>query len=103
MNEGVLEKISRGTALIRAAGGAFTQVTRGLSTAVTRTSAGLYVVTLLNATPSANCKTSAVVIGLADVNIVVSHTSDTVKTVSTFNQAGAAADADFDVDFEQVV
>ncbi len=92
-----------GVALIRTAGAGFTQVTRGLASVVTRTSAGLYVVTLASGIPSANCRTIANVVGLADVAIAVSHTSDTVKTISTFNTAGAAADADFDVSFAQVI
>jgi hypothetical protein len=103
MNEGLFGDVDRGVALIRNAGAGFTQVTRALSGLVTRTSAGLYVVTLLNATPSANCLTRAGTLGLADANIVVSHTSDTVKTISTFNQAGAATDVDFDVAFQQIV
>ncbi len=101
--EGLYETVNRGIALIRAAGGAFTQVTRGLSTPVTRTGAGVYVVTLAVATPSANCQTTSSVYGAADAGIDVVHTSDTVKTVNTFNQAGAAADFDFDVSFAQLV
>ena len=92
-----------GIALIRAAGAAFTQITRGLSTAVTRTGAGVYVATLAQAIPAANCKTDATVVGAADVAIAVAHTSDTVKTISTFNTAGAAADADFDVAFSALI
>lgn len=100
--DGVYNPVARGVAMIRAAGAAFTQVTRGCSTAVTRTGAGVYVVTLVNATPSANCETRAQALGLADAGIDVAHTSDTVKTVSTFNQAGAATDVDFDVSFWQI-
>lgn len=97
------EDISTAVALIRAAGAAFTQVTRGLSTAVTRTSAGLYVVTSAQAIPSANCQSIATILGAATGTITVTHTSDTVKTIATFNSAGAAADLDFDVRFQRVI
>ncbi len=104
MNEGVFGDVMRGLALIRAAGVNFTQVTRGLSTAVTRTGAGIYVVTLLNATPSANCKTSFAILGGADNRLTVVHTSDTVKTITTFGPVvSAAVDVDFDIQFDQIV
>jgi len=93
----------RGIALIRAAGAAFTQTTRGLSTAVTRTGAGVYVVTLLTPSPASNCKTTLTIQGAVAAFGSVTHTSDTVKTVTTFTAAAdAAADVDFDVSFEQL-
>lgn len=104
MNEGVFGEVMRGTALIRAAGVNFTQVTRGLSTAVTRTGAGVYVVTLLAATPSANCRSVLTLYGGADNRGTIVHTSDTVKTISLFGPVvSAAVDVDFDVEFLQLV
>jgi hypothetical protein len=90
----------RGIALIRAAGAAFTQTTRGLAGLVTRTGAGVYVVTLLNAAPAASSKATVCLKGLAGGTYAVSDTSDTVKTISTFNLADAAADIDFDFSIE---
>jgi hypothetical protein len=90
----------RGIALIRASGAAFTQTTRGLAGLVTRTGAGVYVVTLLNAAPAASSKASLTVKGLAGGYGTITDTSDTVKTISTFNTADAATDFDFDFSIE---
>lgn len=98
----LFQTIGRAIALIRAAGASFTQTTRGTASAVTRTSAGLYVVTLATATPSASAKCTLTLLGLADATGAVSHTSDTVKTISTFNQAGTATDVDFDFSIESL-
>ncbi len=104
MNEGLFGDVMRGVALIRAAGVNFTQVARGLSTAVTRTGAGIYVVTLLVATPSANCRSILTIYGGADSRGTIVHTSDTVKTITTFGPVvSAAVDVDFDVQFDQIV
>lgn len=97
------QTIGRGLLLVRTAGAGFTQTARGLSTAATRTGAGVYVMTLATATPAASSIVTGTIKGLAEGNISVSDTSDTVKTISTFNAAGAAADLDFDVLIEQVV
>lgn len=98
------EQTERAVVLVRSAGAGFTQVgCRGLGAVVTRTSAGLYVATLLNGIPSAQCRTIATALGAAEASITVTHTSDTVKTIATFNAAGAAADFDFDVGFAQVI
>lgn len=98
----IYQTTGRALLLVRSAGAGFTNTTRGASTAPTRTSAGLYVLTLANASPGATQLVTATIKGLAEGNISVSDTSDTVKTISTFNAAGAAADLDFDVVIEQV-
>lgn len=97
------QTIGRGLLAVRAAGAAFTQTSRGLSTAATRTSAGIYVMTLANATPGASAIAVATIRSAAEGNISVVDTSDTVKTINVFNSAGAAADLDFDVEMQQIV
>jgi hypothetical protein len=100
------QTIGRGIALIRAAGAAFTQTTRGLAAVVTRTSAGLYVVTLGVGTPAALAVCRVNVYGANPPAAAtacygnVTHTSDTVKTISTWvNTAGVSTATDVDFDF----
>jgi len=92
-------------ALVRNAGAAFTAAgNRGKFAAatgtngVTRTGAGVYTFTLSQGCPSANCSLKATVYGAVQASISVAHTSDTVKSISMFNAAGAAADFDFDLE-----
>jgi hypothetical protein len=98
-------------ALVRAAGASFTNTgARGQFAAatgtngVTRISAGLYTLTLARAIPSAQCNLIPTIYGTVQGSIVVSHTSDTVKTISTFNNAspGLATDFDFDLVVRQI-
>jgi hypothetical protein len=97
-------------ALVRSSGSAFTNSgARGQFAAtgtngVTRTSAGLYTLTLLNPCPSAQCNLIPTIYGTVQGSIVVSHTSDTVKTIQTFNNAspGVATDFDFDLIVRQI-
>lgn len=96
------QTIGRGLALIRSAGAGFTQTTRGLSTAVTRTGVGVYVATLLTATPGATSRSIITCLGAAGQFGTVVHTSDTVKTLNTFTATATAADVDFDFSIEQV-
>jgi hypothetical protein len=88
---------------IRAAGASFTQAgARGLSTAVTRTSAGLYVATLSQAIPSATCIRTLTLLSASGVGRI-EDTSDTVKTIRTFAVDGTTAtDIDFDATFARV-
>jgi hypothetical protein len=105
MSLGDREQImSGGIALLRAVVATpFTQVARGLASAVTRTAAGIYVVTLAQGIPASNCRTIAFLYAGGVITVV--HTSDTVKTVTTSATiGGAAADVgDFDVAFEQLI
>lgn len=108
MGTGAEDKYTRegiAIAMVRAAGVAFTNAgARGAFAAATgtngvqRTGAGVYTLTLSQACPGANCTLKGTVYGAAQASISVAHTSDTVKTVSTFNAAGAAADFDFDLE-----
>lgn len=101
----LFQTIGRGLLLVRTAGAGFTQTARGLSTAATRTSAGLYVATLNTATPGATAKSVLTCLGATGAYGTVTHTSDTVKTIATFiNTAGVstATDVDFDWTIEQV-
>lgn len=77
-------------------------VTRGMGAAPTKSSTGVWVATLSQGIPSANCRTIATPVG-GGGDIFVTHTSDTVKTISTLNTSGAAADIDFDVSFAQIL
>ncbi len=98
-------QMSRAAVLpVRAAGASFTQAgARGLSTAATRTSAGIYVATLAQAIPSATCITKGQIIGATSGVMRVVHTSDTVKTINTFAVDGTTAtDLDFDCSFERI-
>lgn len=98
-------------AMVRAAGGGFTNVGgRGLFAAsgtngVARTGAGVYTFTLSQGAPSATTNLVPTVYGAACAEIVVEHTSDTVKTIRTFDGANppAAADFDFDLVVERVI
>lgn len=98
-------------ALVRGAGAGFTNSGgRGRFAAatgingVTRTSQGVYTLTLGQACPSAQCELIATIYGTVQGSIMVSHTSDTVKTIQTFNNAspGVATDFDFDLVVRQI-
>lgn len=70
-------------------------VARGCVTA--RTGVGVYTVTLDRDCDAADCVIQATLRGGAiNGGILVTHTSDTVKTVNT-STAAAAADRDFDI------
>lgn len=76
-------------------------LTRGVTPA--RTGAGVYTLTFpgLDANDrggidAGECIGLATLRGGVDGALEIEHTSDTVKTVRTFNTAGAATDRDFD-------
>jgi hypothetical protein len=105
MESGALyQTIGRGLLVIQAAGAAFTQVSRGLSTAATRTSAGIYPMTLLNPCPPGGAVVrAAITSGAAGGTIdVVPDGTGTVWTINTANAAGAATDLNFCVTIEQL-
>jgi len=67
-----------------------------------RTSAGVYTLTLSQEVDATECHVSVTPVGTADVRVAVSHTSDSVKTISTFSGAvGTAADSDFTFQINQ--
>lgn len=107
--ENVITLRSIACALVRAAGAAFTNAGgRGQFAAtgtngVTRTSAGLYTLTLQTAAPAASTMLRATCYANTGGAIDVEHTSDTVKTIRTFDNAEAAADRDFDLEVVQVL
>jgi hypothetical protein len=98
------ERIERARAMVRTAGAGFTNAggaglvapATGIN-GVQRTGAGVYTMTLAQGMPSASTNLQPTIYGAAQGEISVEHTSDTVKTVRTFNAAGAAADFDFDL------
>jgi hypothetical protein len=106
MLQGLYQESSFGVALVRSAGAGFTSRSRGCGTAsvapVTRAGVGDYTINLTVGIPSANCDTSASVIGTGNGTINIVHTSDTAKQVLIKSDAGAALDADFNVSFAQL-
>ena len=76
-------------------GSAGTKVS-GAGFAPARSAKGIYTLTLDAAADAAECACIATVRGLTAGYATCAQTSDTVKTVSTFDDAGAAADLDFD-------
>lgn len=98
------QTVGRGLLVIAAAGVAFTQVARGLSTAATRTSAGIYVATLSQpCTPAGAVVKATIISGAAGGSIVCTPDgTGTVWTISTLNAAGAAADVNFSVSIEEL-
>lgn len=62
-----------------------------------RTGAGVYTITMDQQVDSAFCCAIATLVGGDGGRITITHTSDAVKTVNTFNAAGAAADVDFHI------
>jgi hypothetical protein len=105
MESGALyQTIGRGLLIVQAAGASFTQVARGLSTPATRTSAGIYVMTVAQScTPGGAVVRAAVTSGAAGGQIsAVPDGTGTVWTISTTNAAGTAADVNFSVSIEQL-
>jgi hypothetical protein len=99
------EVIEFARAMVRAAGAAFTNAGGGGLVAgatgtngITRTSAGLYTLTLAQAAPAASTNLIPTLLGGVNGSIVVEHTSDTVKTIRTFDGADPPVAADFDFD-----
>lgn len=107
--ENIITTRSIACALVRAAGASFTNAgARGQfantgTNGVTRTSAGLYTLTLATACPSASTMLRPTCYAATGSAIDVQHTSDTVKTIRTFDAAEAAADLDFDLEVIQVL
>lgn len=60
-----------------------------------RTGAGVYTITLGQDVDATECVCLVTPGGTAAIHAVCTQTSDSVKTVRTFDAAGAAADADF--------
>lgn len=61
-----------------------------------KTGTGVYTLTLDQALDATEGLLVVTPVGLADVRIAIAHTSDTVKTISTFSGAvGTAADSAF--------
>jgi len=67
-----------------------------------RAGAGLYDITLGEACPALGCAIQVTPETAARM-ARITHTSDTVKRVSTYNAAGAAADADFTVVVKKIL
>lgn len=101
---GLYQTIGKGLLVIQAAGAAFTQVSRGLSTAATRTGAGIVVMTLSQpVTPAGAIVKAQVTSGAAGGTIdVVPDGTGTAWTINTANAAGAATDLNFNVTIEQL-
>jgi hypothetical protein len=88
---------------------AFARVTGGTGAAVAakdcttaRSGAGDYDVTLGEACPALGCSIQ-VTSETAARMVRITHTSDTVKRVRTFNAAGAAADASFTIVVKKIL
>lgn len=64
--------------------------------ATARTGAGVYPITLDQGCDSAESSVRVTPRKATFASATVVHTSDTVKTVHTFNAAGVATDSDFD-------
>ena len=56
---GLYQTIGKGLLIVQAAGASFTQISRGLSVVATRTSAGIYVMTLAQPVSPAGAKVTA--------------------------------------------
>jgi len=69
-----------------------------------RTGAGVYTVTLSEAVPAADAIITLTA-KTAALSLTVTHTSDTVKTVSALDTATAlvATDCDFDIKIERIL
>lgn len=61
-----------------------------------RTAKGTYTLTLDVGADAAECGVIATPRGATTAELAVNHTSDTVKTVTAIDNAGAAIDVDFD-------
>jgi hypothetical protein len=101
---GLYETVGKGLLVIGSAGGGFTQTARGLSTAATRTSAGIYVMTLAQPVNPAGAVVTPALIGAAagggSITVVPDGTG-TAWTITTL-AGGAAADINFSVSIEQI-
>ena len=97
------QTIGKALAVIQAAGAGFTQITRGLSTAMTRSGVGVYLMTLSQPVAPAGAVVKACVTSgaIASGISVVPDGTGTVWTIST-TVAGAAADVNFSVTIEQL-
>jgi len=98
------EILEKARAMVRAAGVAFTNaggaglVASSGTNGVARTGAGVYTLTLSEGMPGATTNLIPTLIGAVNGSIVVEHTSDTVKTIRTFDGADPPVAADFDFD-----
>jgi hypothetical protein len=101
---GLYQTIGKGLLIIGSAGSSFTQVSRGLSTVATRTSAGIYVMTLAQPVSPAGAKVTAAILGAAagggSITVVPDGTG-TAWTITTL-VGGSAADVNFSVAIEQL-
>ena len=101
---GLYQTIGKGLLIVQAAGASFTQISRGLSVVATRTSAGIYVMTLAQPVSPAGAKvTAALTSGAAGGSSgVVPDGTGTAWTINTTASGGAATDLNFSVAIEQL-
>lgn len=98
------QTIGHGAAVIQAAGAGFTQVARGLSAPITRTSAGVYAVPLLVPCPPTNAIARLTLENAVQFEgTVTPDATGTVWTVTTFNATPAAADTNWALTIEKLL
>lgn len=68
----------------------------GAGFAPARSAKGIYTLTMDQAADAAECAVIATARSATQATLTCSQTSDTVKTVTAFDLAGAAVDVDFD-------